>query len=72
MRIVSKHEFRGCTTTSKQNGDLMHYFNLEDENGESAKIFSEVAGDKLERGKKYDFIIDYSTKYGSLKIKGVR
>lgn len=72
MQFVSKHEFRGYTTTTSKDSNIYYYFNLEDEHGESAKIFSEVDGSKLERGKKYEFLIDYSTKYGSLKIKGVK
>lgn len=71
MLITNEFEFRGLTSTPKSNGGVNNYVSVEDSTGESCKFYClETAGDlnKLQKGKRYKFTLDYNSKYGSLKI----
>lgn len=75
MKLVSKMEFRGITSTlSKDKTKSYNYINVEDSNGESGKFLADLEHDfpKLEKGKIYTFVFDYSTRYGSIKILEVQ
>lgn len=73
MLFNANLEFRGSTDVTSDNGKTYHYFNVEDLNGESAKLLSDFSSKdfELEKGMRYDFILDYSTRYSSLRIRGV-
>lgn len=75
MNIITKLEYRGVSSIlSKDKTKTYNYINVEDSSGESAKFLADLQYDypKLEKGKIYNFILDYSTKYGSIKIVGVQ
>lgn len=73
MLFNANLEFRGSNDVTSDNGKTYHYFNVEDSNGESAKLLSDFSSKdfELEKGMKYDFVLDYSTRYSSLRIRGV-
>lgn len=72
MLINSKFEFRGYSSTlSKDKTKTYTFFNVEDSTGESCKFLSEIDGNKLQKGKVYNFVLDYSPRYTSIRIVGV-
>lgn len=75
MLIETNFEFRGASCVTSKDGTKSYvYLNVEDSDGESAKFLSSLPYEEvknLERGEHYQFSLDYSTKYGSLRIVGV-
>lgn len=72
MILESKLEFRGSLQTKSKDGEKTYNFvNVEDLNGESAKFLCDCPINDLKKGQKYNFIFDYSTKYGSIKIVNI-
>lgn len=73
MKISTKFEYRGFTSTlNKDKTKSYNYVNVEDSDGESAKFLSDVDTTTLKKGTTYEFVLDYSTKYGSIKVVGVK
>lgn len=72
MVLETIAEFRGKETKLGKENHVFRYVNLEDntEAGGSAKFQCDVfeSFDKLKKGDKVRVLLDYNTKYSSLKV----
>lgn len=70
MILICKAEFRGSSARTDDKGHTYNYVNLEDVNGESAKFScdSSIELKNYKKGDNLNFVIDYNSKYGSLKV----
>lgn len=71
MKLLLKNgEVRGITRRQKDNGDYTTYINLEDSEGVSVQFFVDNTCNisSFKKGDKINAILDYNTRYGSLKV----
>lgn len=75
MILQVNFEFRGSNTNvNNDTGKSYTFLNLEDSNGESCKFLASQNFNEfelLEKGTKYNFILDYNPKYSSIRVIGV-